>query len=251
MTLHNLTTGYRRHAITTGINTTLRSGEMTCLIGPNGAGKSTLLKTLCNFIPPLSGDILLEGKSIKSLNARFLARSIGVVLTDRLSVMNMSVEELVTLGRNPYSGFFGGIGAEDRLIVNQALNLAGIDNLRCRNFGTLSDGERQKAMIAKALAQQTPIIILDEPTSFLDFPSKVETMRLLRHIAHSENKEVLISTHDLELALQIADRLWLLDKQHGMAIGRPDELAKEGIIAQYFQSDGLTFNAATRRFEIR
>ena len=179
----DLTTGYfskKGHtAVTSNINASLHSGELTCLLGPNGAGKSTLLKTLSAFIPPLKGEIRIMGKNLREYTDAGLAKVIGVVLTERLGLANMSVEELVGLGRAPYTGFFGNLSKSDREIVDEAISLVKIGDLRGRMVQTLSDGERQKAMIAKALAQQTPVIFLDEPTAFLDYPSKVEIMQLL------------------------------------------------------------------------
>ena len=248
--LSDVTTGYRGKPVTRDINAYLQAGELTCLLGPNGAGKSTLLKTLSAFIPPLSGEITIEGVNIRKISASMLARSIAVVLTRRPATMNMSVEELVSIGRSPYTSFFGGLHENDREVVDKSIRLVGIDDLRTRNVNTLSDGERQKALIAKALAQQTRIIFLDEPTAFLDYPSKVEIMQLLYTIAREENKTVFMSTHDLELALQIADKIWLLDKERGLNIGIPEDLAYAGLLGDYFQRGGLKFNYTTGLFEI-
>lgn len=248
--LSDVTTGYRGKPVTRDINAYLQAGELTCLLGPNGAGKSTLLKTLSAFIPPLSGEITIEGVNIRKISASMLARSIAVVLTRRPATMNMTVEELVSIGRSPYTSFFGGLHENDREVVDKSIRLVGIDDLRTRNVNTLSDGERQKALIAKALAQQTRIIFLDEPTAFLDYPSKVEIMQLLYTIAREENKTVFMSTHDLELALQIADKIWLLDKERGLNIGIPEDLAYAGLLGDYFQRGGLKFNYTTGLFEI-
>lgn len=248
--LSDVTTGYRGKPVTKNINAFLQAGELTCLLGPNGAGKSTLLKTLSAFIPPLSGEIAIDGVNIKRISASMLARNIAVVLTRRPSIMNMTVEELVAIGRSPYTSFFGGLRDGDREVVDKSIRLVGIDDLRSRNVNTLSDGERQKAFIAKALAQQTQIVFLDEPTAFLDYPSKVDIMKLLYTIASEENKTVFMSTHDLELALQIADKIWLLDKERGLEIGIPEDLAYRGLLGDYFQRGGLKFNYTTGLFEI-
>lgn len=190
----DLTTGYRRHSgnrIVTGhISASLRSGELTCLLGPNGAGKSTLLKTLSGFLPPVSGSVEVCGRPLREYTDRELARLLGVVLTERPVLDNMTVTELVMLGRSPYTGFWGRGNAEDKAIVDESLELVGISRMAKRLVTTLSDGERQKAMIAKALAQATPIIFLDEPTAFLDYPSKVEMMRLLHRLAHTHDKTI-------------------------------------------------------------
>ena len=212
--LDNLSIGYRSKkgtkAVASGITATIRSGELTCLIGPNGAGKSTLLRTLAGFLPKAAGTASLRGRDIGSYKPRELARLVGIVLTEKPDTGCMTVAELVALGRSPYTGFWGTCSDADRRAAARAMADVGIGHLAGRRVATLSDGERQKAMVAKALAQQTPVILLDEPTAFLDFPSKVETMRLLRGIARHTGKVVFMSTHDLDLALQAADTLWLM-----------------------------------------
>ena len=226
--LVNLAIGYtNRHSVKTvaeGITETIYSGELTCLLGENGAGKSTLLRTLSGFLPPLSGEISILGKPLSVYKEKELATVIGVVLTERTNLQNMTVEELVGMGRSPYTGFWGRLSAEDRAKVGEALELVGISALRGRMVQTLSDGERQKVMIAKALAQETPIIFLDEPTAFLDYPSKVEILRLLGRLSRDFGKTIFLSTHDLELALRVADRVWLMRRQGGVQTGLPAQL---------------------------
>ena len=213
ITLEQLSVGYKGFSpVVTDINVEIKSGELTCLIGSNGIGKSTLLKTLTGFLPKLGGRLLLDGRDIDLLSQRERAKYISIVLTYKADVQNLSVAEMVGMGRMPYTGFWGKLNADDREIVAEAINMVGINHLKDRMVQTLSDGERQKVMIAKALAQQTPIILLDEPTSFLDFPSKVEMLQLLHRLAKETDKVVFLSTHDLELALRIADRLVELNK---------------------------------------
>lgn len=250
----DLWTGYRCRkgdtVISGGIDATLRRGELTCLLGPNGAGKSTLLKTLSGFLPPLRGDISIEGRSCVDFTERELSRTISVVLTERLSVTNMTAVELVALGRSPYTGFSGSLSEVDRRVVHDALAAVGIEWMAQRTVQTLSDGERQKVMIAKSLAQETPIIYLDEPTAFLDYPSKVEIMLLLQRLARERGKTVFLSTHDLEMALQTADRVWLLDKVNGLTLGVPEDLALDGALGRYFDRGGLRFDASAGDFRI-
>ncbi|PJI20420.1 ABC transporter ATP-binding protein [Prevotella intermedia] len=213
ITLEQLSVGYKGFSpVVTGINVEIKSGELTCLIGSNGIGKSTLLKTLTGFLPKLGGRLLLDGRDIDLLSQCERAKYISIVLTYKTDVQNLSVAEMVGMGRMPYTGFWGKLNVDDREIVAEAINMVGINHLKDRMVQTLSDGERQKVMIAKALAQQTPIILLDEPTSFLDFPSKVEMLQLLHRLAKETDKVVFLSTHDLELALRIADLLVELDK---------------------------------------
>lgn len=206
--LSQLSVGYTlSHPVISDINLELRSGQLACLIGENGIGKSTLLKTLTGFLPKLKGSLLLGNRDIESFSQRELARQVSIVLTQKPDVQNLTIEEIIGLGRSPYTGFFGRLRAEDRKVVDDAIATMGIEKLRGRMIQTLSDGERQKVMIAKALAQETSIILLDEPTAFLDFPSKAETFQSLQRMAHERDKLILLSTHDLELAVRFADSL--------------------------------------------
>ena len=208
ISLSQLSVGYSlSHPVISDINLELRSGQLACLIGENGIGKSTLLKTLTGFLPKLKGSLLLGNRDIDSFSQRELARQVSIVLTQKTDVQNLTIEEIIGLGRSPYTGFFGRLRAEDRKVVDDAIATMGIEKLRGRMIQTLSDGERQKVMIAKALAQETPIILLDEPTAFLDFPSKAETFQSLQRMAHERDKLILLSTHDLELAVRFADSL--------------------------------------------
>jgi len=208
ISLSQLSVGYSlSHPVISDINLELRSGQLVCLIGENGIGKSTLLKTLTGFLPKLKGSLLLGNRDIESFSQRELARQVSIVLTQKPDVQNLTIEEIIGLGRSPYTGFFGRLRAEDRKVVDDAIATMGIEKLRGRMIQTLSDGERQKVMIAKALAQETPIILLDEPTAFLDFPSKADTFQSLQRMAHERDKLILLSTHDLELAVRFADSL--------------------------------------------
>ena len=286
--LQNLSIGYltkdSRKVVATGLNATINSGELTCLLGRNGIGKSTLLRTLSAFQPALDGDINIALNShpspltshpssiihhpsspltshpssiihhpsspLTSLSDKERSRVIGIVLTEKPDVQNMTIEELVGMGRSPYTGFWGTLDAEDEEIVREAIRLVGIENLRGRMVHTLSDGERQKVMIAKALAQQTPIIYLDEPTAFLDFPSKVETMQLLRKLAAEEQKTIFLSTHDVELSLQLADKIWLMEPEQ-LSVGTPAELAAQGVLSRFIEHDGIVFDKDSLTIHIR
>lgn len=247
--LKHLSTGYGNRIVTPDINATLVPGELTSLLGPNGVGKSTLLRTLSTFLSPIQGEIILQGKVLKNLSASQMSRLIGVVLTERPDVQNMTVRDMVGMGRSPYTGFWGRLTSADEHYVSEAMNLAGISALGGRMFNTLSDGERQKVMIAKVLAQQTPVILLDEPTAFLDFPSKVEMMRLLRRLAHEMKKIIFLSTHDVELALQLSDRLWIMHPGE-VVIGKPAELSENGELTRFIQVDGITFDPVLMSYRI-
>ena len=208
ISLSQLSVGYSSsQPVISNINLELKSGQLACLIGENGIGKSTLLKTLTGFLPKLNGSLLLDNRDIESFSQRELARQVSIVLTQKPDVQNLTIEEIIGLGRSPYTGFFGRLRAEDRKVVDDAIATMGIEKLRGRMIQTLSDGERQKVMIAKALAQETPVILLDEPTAFLDFPSKAETFQSLQRMAHERDKLILLSTHDLELAVRFSDSL--------------------------------------------
>jgi iron complex transport system ATP-binding protein len=272
--LRNLCIGYQtKHSVKTvaeRINGSIRSGELTCLLGANGVGKSTLLRTLSAFQPAIKGDIFIstneEGekrKEISSLTDKELSKLIGVVLTEKPDVKNMSVRELVSLGRSPYTGFWGTYTDEDLRIVDEAIEMVGITDLCRRPVHTLSDGERQKVMIAKALAQQTPVIFLDEPTAFLDYPSKVEVLQLLRRISREAGKTIFLSTHDVELALQLADTIWLMSKQETgrqgdkdsggspVTIGSPQALAASGDLGRFIERQNIVFDKETLTIRVK
>lgn len=219
--IENLAIGYPPHKVVArNLTAVLRGGELTCLIGRNGLGKSTLLKVLAGFIPALSGHVIIsvDGKDYDSLeiSKKTFSRFVAVVLTEKVDIANMTAREVISMGRMPYTGFFGRLSKEDEAIVESAVEMTGTAALADRDINTLSDGERQKVMIARALAQQTPVILLDEPTAFLDYESKVGTMKLLRSLAHDMGKVVVASTHDLDIAKRIADRLITIGEDGGL-----------------------------------
>ncbi len=252
--IEDLSIGYRSkhavHVVASAIRTTLYSGELTCLLGANGVGKSTLLRTLSAFQPKLGGSISVLGRELEAYTDKELSTIIGLVLTEKCAVRNMTVRELVGMGRSPYTGFWGRLGADDRRKVEEAIDAVGIRELAGRMVHTLSDGERQKVMIAKALSQETPVIYLDEPTAFLDFPSKVEMMQLLHSLTRQTGKTIFMSTHDLELALQIADRVWLMDRAKGIRTGVPEDLALQGYLSDFFVRKGIAFDRERGLFRI-
>lgn len=243
--------GKKQKVIHDGLDLQLRSGEVTCLLGLNGAGKSTLLRTLCGFQQPLGGEIHLLGKSLSSYSQGRFSLTVGVVLTEKTNAGGITVYELVSLGRHPYTGFFGQLKTIDREIIEQSLDAVGIAH-KSRNYvSELSDGERQKAMIAKALAQQCPIILLDEPTAFLDVTSRIETMVLLHRLATQQQKAILLSTHDLDLAIQMGDRLWLQEKGRPMASGTPEDLILSGAFETFFGKEGIVFDPSTGKLNTK
>lgn len=227
MHLNDIAIGYGRgRVVAANLTADLAAGMLTCLIGRNGTGKSTLLRTMAAMQQPLAGSITVDMGQPVDLHAMTpgqRARVIGIVLTERTAPGNMTVREMVAMGRTPYTGFWGRLSAMDREIVDEALEATGTDGMANRQMEALSDGERQKVMIAKALAQQTPLIMLDEPTAFLDYPSKISTMETLLRLCHEQGKTVLLSTHDLDAALKMTDRVWLM-KEGALMTGTPEEL---------------------------
>lgn len=252
LTIDDATIGYRQGkkvvSVAEGINVSLHCGELVALIGRNGAGKSTLLRTLSAFQKPLLGVVCLSGKNVSDLSTRDVSKEVAVVLT-ATEAAPLTVRELVSLGRTPYTDFIGRMTAKDVSAVDKAINAMGIEHLADRKLATLSDGERQKCMIAKALAQETPIILLDEPTAFLDFASKVNLLRLLKQLAQEEQKAILVSTHDIELALRLADGIWLL-KDGKLNAGSIDELANSGALQNFICDAGIRYDKTERRIEI-
>lgn len=225
-----------------GLDLTAETGNLTCLIGPNGSGKSTLLRTLAGLQPALGGCIRIGGEELGKQSAARRARLIALVLTDRIEAPRLGVEDLVMLGRNPYTGWLGTPSEADRRIVREALAQVRLEAYAHRDIDELSDGERGRALIAKALAQDTPAILLDEPTAHLDLPGRVEIMLLLRTLARQTRKAVLISTHELDLALQTADRIWLLSPAGGgVRADTPRALAADGSIQAVFGSRSFEF----------
>ena len=226
--INHLTIGYRHREVASNLSACLKGGSLTCLIGRNGLGKTTLLRTLAGFQPALSGEINLvigeQSHRLDVLSRAHLSRFVSVVLTEKIDVTHITVNEMVGMGRMPYTGFWGLQSEADGLVVSEALRAVGISSLQ-RDVSTLSDGERQKVMIAKAQAQQTPVVLLDEPTAFLDYPSKVNMMKLLAEMAHVQGKIVLLSTHDLDIALRYADQLLTMDE--GLKFMTKEALAAE------------------------
>lgn len=222
----------------------LWAGELTCLLGPNGAGKSTLLRTLSAFQPALGGELWLEGRPLADYSEREKSRKIGVVLTDKTQAGGLTVSELIALGRQPHTGFWGRLNRRDHQLVAEAMEAVGIAH-KARNYtAELSDGERQKVMIAKALVQECPLILLDEPTAFLDVVSRIEIMTLLHSIAREQHKTILLSTHDIDQALIQADRLWLLAPGVGLRSGVTEDMVFNGGLDSLFDHDKICFDRA-------
>ncbi len=252
--IKNLKIGYsgKKAAVTivASINATLCCGEVVALVGCNGAGKSTLLRTLAGYQPPLSGELLYSGVLAANITPQQLSKKLSVVLTDTPVALNLTVQELVSLGRAPHTGFMGGMRPVDSAAVERAMQAIGITRLSHRKVSALSDGERQKCIIAKALAQETPVIMLDEPTAFLDFPSKVSLLRLLKKLALEMQKAIIVSSHDVELLLRMCDKLWLLDGG-SIHCGTPEELSRDGSFKRFIEKEGVVYDEKEKTIKIK
>ena len=231
------------------LNFELVAGELTCLLGPNGVGKSTLIKAILGEISPWEGRLLLEQEPLSYYSIQDRAKHIAVVLTDPIYPGNLTVGQLVALGRTPHTNWLGKLGNTDRALVEKALSDTHIGYLRDARLGELSDGQRQKAMIARALAQDGSVIVLDEPTAHLDLVNRLEIMSLLREISRSQGKAILVVTHDLDIALETADRFWILNCGIPLLSGKPEDLVLSGQIQALFPSDRYQFNVARGRVE--
>lgn len=244
---HDLTIGYKTKVIHSHLNLKLRGADLTSILGVNGSGKSTLIRTLCGFIPPLSGKIFIMGREITTYTKEELSSILSVVLTERVSDGGLTVYEIVAMGRYPYTGFFGKLSDRDREVIERSIRDVGVWDMRDLFISELSDGERQKVMIAKSLAQESKIIILDEPTSFLDLRSRMETISLLRRLAVEKDMTFLLSLHDLELSLQYSDSLWIMSHGDGVICGQTEEMVLSGAINKA-AGDSLLFDIETGIF---
>ena len=252
LAINDATIGYRNGKsvipVVTAINATLYASEIVALIGMNGAGKSTLLRTMSAFMSPLSGKVKFAKGDVEHLSSREMSQSVSLVLTDN-DFASLTAMELVSLGRTPYTGFLGRLSADDKSVVVSAMERMGVAHLAGREIASLSDGERQKCMIAKAIAQQTPLMLLDEPTAFLDFRSKVQLFRTLRGLATEDAKSVVVSTHDIEMALRFVDKLWLIC-DGCLYEGTARELADNGLLQRFIDGDGIVYDKENNRIEI-
>ena len=258
--IEKLTIGYLKgrkviRTVARDLNLYLREGEFVCLLGANGSGKSTLMRTIAGVQPSIKGEVLLDQTLLKKLKPAQIAQRLSMVLTEKITVGNLSVQALVGLGRVPYTGWLGRLKPKDQEMINWALQVTETTEFRHRNVDQLSDGEKQKVMIARALAQDTPLILLDEPTAHLDLPNRVMIFKLLRKLAKQTGKAILLTTHELDLALQAADHIWLMGKKNDqgecqITTGTPEDLVLNGVFEKAFAKDGFHFDKHTGAFKI-
>ena len=250
--LFNLSVGYKQSQgapleILKGLSFSAAHGEMVALIGSNGTGKSTLLRTIAGFQPWFAGDIRVGGRSIKLFDLREMARIISFVSTESIRIPNMTVFDLVAYGRFPYTNWIGSLTEADREVIDMAVRMVGIEKLSGRPVLQISDGERQRAMIARALAQDTPVIILDEPTAYLDVSNKYEIFHLLQTMASERNKTIILSTHDLNIALRETDKLWMITEGFNYQAA-PEDAALKGWLDRLFKNEHIGFDTVEGGF---
>ncbi len=250
----DLSIGYPRRregdiCLARALNVRLEPGSFVGLLGPNGVGKSTLLRTLAAMQAPLAGQVLLDGEDARRMRPGDLAKALSLVLTNTPHPDLMTGFDLVALGRLPHSDWLGRLADQDRKAVQWALGAVNGQDLAGQLVTELSDGQRQKLMIARALAQETAILLLDEPTAFLDLPRRVEVMRLLKRLAHQTGRAILVSTHDLDQALRNCDQLWLM-REGAMLVGAPEDLVLDGGITETFHTDGISFDEGSGAFAV-
>lgn len=252
--VNNLTIGYRSKKdlihIAAHLNFQLHQGELVAIVGVNGIGKSTLLRTLGKVQSKISGAIYVDGKDLKDYAPIELASTISIVLTEPMASKNLTVLELIALGRQPYTNWIGRLSTADRAKIHEAISMVDLDTLKNKKCYELSDGQLQRVMIARALAQDTSIILLDEPTSHLDLHHKVQILKLLKQIAHETQKTILFTSHEIEMAIQLCDKI-LIMHQDSHEFGEPCELIQKKSFERLFPQDAVMFDAKTGSFKIK
>ena len=241
--LENLSLGYGSRTLIAGADAEIRRGALTALLGRNGTGKSTLLRAISGVQPVMSGRITIDGRDVKEYTPARMALTVATVTTERVRVADLRCRDVVALGRAPYTNWIGRMQQTDAEIVEQSLATVGMADYADRTMDRMSDGECQRIMIARALAQSTPVILLDEPTSFLDLPNRYELCSLLARLAHDEGKCIFFSTHELDIALSLADSIALIDPPQLVCLPT-DEMRRSGCIERLFKNQCVSFDAA-------
>ena len=250
--LSHVSIGYpalkRPYIVQSDLTLTANEGELIALIGKNGCGKSTLLRSIASLQPIYHGEVQLNGQNLSEITPKKRARLLSVVRTGQQSVASFNVRELISIGRDPYTGWLGSLTDDDNQIISRAIEMTYLQGFEERNIHELSDGERQRVFIARALAQDTPVILLDEPTSHLDLPNRINILLLLQKLARETGKTIFISTHELETAMQVADKLWLMDKEKGVTVGVPEDMVLNGSFDTVFRHPSYEFDKAFGSF---
>lgn len=247
--LRNISLKFGERTLMEGVSTTFSDGTMTALLGRNGTGKSTLLRAIASLGKVQDGEIWINGRELSTLSSTELARRVAFVNTERIDVEALTVYDLVAVGRSPYTDWMGRLKSDDERIIERSMQIAGVEGMASRMVSTLSDGECQRVMIARALAQDTPIILLDEPTAFLDLPNRYELCTLLGRLAHDEHKCIIFSTHELDIALSLADTIALVDTPTLKHLPTT-EMISSGNIERLFDSEYVSFDAATQSIKL-
>lgn len=252
LSTRDLSVGYLEvtQPILSKLNLQIEAGSLVCILGANGSGKSTLLRTLAGLQKALGGELTLDGEQAALFSPRSWAKKVSIVLTEQMEVGNLTVTQLVALGRHPFTNWIGMFREHDHKIISQSLHDAGAAELKDRMYDELSDGEKQRVLLARALAQEPKLLLLDEPTAFLDLPRRVEMMHTLRKLAHDSGRAVLLSTHDIDLAMRMADKLWLITIHGNVISGLPEELALRGELQKVFSNKLTCFDLETGQFRM-
>lgn len=245
----DLTVGYKNKVVLSSLSIALKTGQLTCLLGPNGSGKSTLIRSLTGIQKPLSGDVNIQDQPLESISQKEMARKLSLVLTDRIAPGNLTAYALISLGRFPYTSWMGSLNDTDMELIQWAMEVTGTLQFANRHIGELSDGEKQKVMIARALVQDTDIIILDEPTAHLDSPNRIEIFHLLKELTVDTGKTILISTHEIDMAIEHSDNMWLVMPDKNIRTGLPEDLILNRSLESAFGSEKLSFDYLKGRFK--
>jgi len=248
--ISNLSIGYQDKPIVEAINLSSELGQFISIIGRNGEGKSTLIKTLVSLIPTLDGEIVVGDKILFDLSEKDKSKLISVVLTNKITIQNITVFDFIAFGRYPYTNWLGIKTNDDNNLIDEAINLCGIEYLQHKYYAELSDGEKQRVNIARAIAQNTPIIMLDEPTAHLDLVNKIEVFKLLKSLVNNHQKTIIISTHQIELALQLSDNIWMISDKK-VINQTPKTLINNGDIDRLFKDTDVVFNPSTSTFTVK
>lgn len=246
-----LAVGYQKKAVISDISIEAIKGQVICLLGPNGAGKSTILRTLSGLLAPVKGAVFVEGTDIKKMKQKEIAKKLSLVLTDQVAPSMLTVYEMIAMGRTPYTNFFGHLSDEDRRVIAQSLEIVGAGPLKDRFYSQLSDGEKQKVMIARAIVQEPELIILDEPTSHLDIKHKVEVVRVLQKLSNEKGISCILSLHDIDLALKGCQTVFLVRKGQILAQGAPEEIIHDGMIKELYGIEGAEYNELYGSVELK